>query len=192
MTKVYIKVKIKFYIIFLLIGGNISAQALSPAPRELCKFDEGYQLPKEIEFVDDYCYSKDIQPLIVVKKDNKQGLIDRQGNIEIPLEYESIEQFHGKRALVGQNGKFGYIDEQNNIVIPILYDGFKNLFDHEIFSVKNNNKYGFISDKGVLITDIIYDDVGYFSEGLGPVGLEDKYGFVSEKENWLFPLNMMR
>ncbi len=43
-VKVYIKVKIKFYLSVLLLAGTISAQAVSEAPRELCKFDEGYEL----------------------------------------------------------------------------------------------------------------------------------------------------
>ena len=41
-------------------------------------------------------------------------------------------------------------------------------------------KYGFIDKTGKVVIDLKYDWVGYFSEGLVAVGLDDKYGFIDK------------
>ena len=53
----------------------------------------------------------------------KMGLIDLQGNMIIPCEYDNdLMYFEGGLAVVKKNEKYGYANLEGNIVIPILYD----------------------------------------------------------------------
>ena len=49
-----------------------------------------------------------------------------------------------------------------------------------------NAKYGLINARGEEVIPCKYDEVGLFSEGLAPVGLDRKYGYVDKNGNDTF------
>src|SRR6266481_4674273 len=50
-------------------------------------------------------------PLYRVREDSKWGYIDRRGNVVIPAQFESAEDFFEHKAAVSLGEKTGYIDE---------------------------------------------------------------------------------
>lgn len=64
---------------------------------------------------------------IIVFKNGKCGVVDLNGDIVIPIEYQDIDIFEGQTNaaqwyLLKQNGKYGVADLSGKITIPILYD----------------------------------------------------------------------
>jgi hypothetical protein len=54
----------------------------------------------------------------------KNGHIDMDGNIVIPIIYEDILAFKNGYAGAKKNGKWGLIDKNGNLVVPYKYDWF--------------------------------------------------------------------
>lgn len=74
---------------------------------------------------------------IIVKNENKVGLIDYDGNLKISFKYDEIEEVkYNKNSLyiAKQNNKYGVIDENENIIINFEYDKIVNA-DSGIFKV---------------------------------------------------------
>lgn len=63
--------------------------------------------------------------------------------------------------------------------------------------VKLGEKYVCISLNDSVIAPILYDSIGYFSDGLAPVSLGGKWGYIDEQGklvikcqfNWAFPFS---
>ena len=66
-------------------------------------------------YIDDNYWSG----LILVKKDGKEGMVDTEGNIVIPIEYKNLNRPHeGLIHAQTIDDKEGYIDMNNNVIIP--------------------------------------------------------------------------
>ena len=104
----------------------------------------------------------------------------------------------------------GYIDRTGRYVVPLCYDFTESLTDGRGL-VKLKGKYGFVNEQGELLTwscaaqeesaagpqaEVVqsgsifvhrhsshfrYDDAGYFSEGMGAVCLDGKWGYVNDQ-----------
>lgn len=48
----------------------------------------------------------------------RRGFADRNGNVVVPLEFESVYDFHEGLAAVKKDGKYGFIDKSGNLKIP--------------------------------------------------------------------------
>ena len=57
-----------------------------------------------------------------VWKDGRCGLIDRRGNIVVPVKYDTIANFRNKRAAVVLDNHVGFIDPTGRLVVPLEYD----------------------------------------------------------------------
>ncbi len=100
---------------------------------------------------------------IRVIKNNKWGLVDKDGNIIGDLKYDFIDTFSEGIAIVKQGAKSGYVDEEFNFITPIKYD-FVNRFINGYAIVNVNNKSGVINKNGEeLIKPIKYDYISSIS-----------------------------
>ena len=54
-----------------------------------------------------------------VWKDGRCGLIDRQGNIVVPVKYDTIANYRNKRAAVVLDNHVGFIDPAGRLVVPL-------------------------------------------------------------------------
>ena len=80
---------------------------------------------------------------VIVKKNGKMGMIDKQNQIIIPFEYEKIGSFSDQYLVVStDNISFGVIDYSNKVVLPYIYDDLKTIFENQFvcFGVKTNEK----------------------------------------------------
>lgn len=152
-----------------------------------------------------------------VKLNGKWGFINRNGSEVIPIKYNYIRSFSEGLAAVEVNGKWGFIDVTAKLVLPAIYElawefeeGYARVMLKGPFDIdKNGNtyppiqsskqkkgltcvvllgtsKYTFIDQTGKHITPT-YDMCDQFSEGLAPVCLNGKCGFIDESGKVVIP-----
>jgi len=127
--------------------------------------------------------------LALVKKDDKYGYIDRNGEEAIPLEFEFANNFTNKYSKVKKDGKWGYIDTTGKEIIPIEYSYCGEVYN-DVVAVGNGGKYGFINIDGSIICELIYDKVEQFtSDGLAKVVQDQKYGYINKEGTVIVAIN---
>lgn len=94
--------------------------------------------------------------------DNRCGVIDKQGNLMISLQYDDIGEFHEGLARVREIGKnkLGFIDKRGRIVIPTVYDGggyHEMYFKEGLARVLKDGKDGFLNKNGSLVFSTDYE-----------------------------------
>jgi len=107
------------------------------------------------------------EPIRFVEKNQKMGVVNIQGQIIIPIEYDVL-MLTKDYFLAVKNDKYGFISPQNQVIIPFEYD-YIDFFYEGLALVKKNEKFGFINQKGELVIDIKYDEAREFHEGLANV-----------------------
>jgi len=140
--------------------------------------------------------------LLIMEKNNKQGLVNSKGMEISAFIYDSIgfnsngyemKDLVKGRILVGIGGKIGYIDEAGKEIVPIIYDnieGFgtvkKSNFNNFV-RVENNSKYGLLDfESGYLTVPAIYDEISSFNDlssnlnKIAKVKKDRKYGFITK------------
>ena len=118
--------------------------------------------------------------LIVVKND-KQGLINKNRQIVLKPKYEKIYLPYNGFIKVKQNEKYGLINHKTlvNELEPI-YDWI-NEHEHNLFIVQYKGLYGCIQDNFVYKIEPTYDLIYAFYEGMARVRKENKYGFINKQ-----------
>lgn len=66
-----------------------------------------------------YCQEQDIA---MVKQGKHYGMVNPQGELIIPVEYEDFRLIKNGNIIAKKNGKFGIIDRQHTIIEPVVYD----------------------------------------------------------------------
>lgn len=107
--------------------------------------------------------------MMSVKKDGKWGMIDKKGEVTIPLIYDDIQSVvsNGFPIMAGKDGKEGCIDESGNVVIPFQYDRIFAVNKDQPFPAKKDGKWGCINLKGETAVPFVYADMvhfGYYKE----------------------------
>jgi len=80
---------------------------------------------EEILLKPEYDYISCYTPLIQVKKDGKTGIMNRDLELMIPIEYQSVERsgyIGDEHFLAKKDGKYGIINKKNKIVLPFIYN----------------------------------------------------------------------
>ncbi len=85
--------------------------------------------------------------LAAVKKDGKEGFIDKTGQVVIDLEYDWAIIFSEGLAKVEKDGKQGFIDKTGQVVIDLEYDWVYS-FSEGLAAVKKDGEYFFIDKNG--------------------------------------------
>jgi serine/threonine protein kinase len=114
------------------------------------------------------------------------GFVDNNGNVIIPLVYESAESFFNGRALVKKNGKYGLINPKGKNVTSLIYDSIWP-YTYGRARVSKDNKYGFIDYNGIEIINLSYRWAGSFQDGLAYVQKGRKYGYIDVNDSLVIP-----
>lgn len=136
----------------------------------------------------------DIEMPTRIKKDNKFGLISREGNIVVPPVYDALGDFHEGLALAANEDKYGFINIKADTIIPFNYNFSQTALKESFFKngyakVYQKGKTGLIDSLGNRIFPAIFDDLGYFSGTLIPVSKNNKWGYADRKVNLVIPYN---
>jgi hypothetical protein len=110
------------------------------------------------------------------------GYIDATGNFILPPKYESAFPFKEGRAYVRFRGKWGVIDKTGKwIMAPVLDTPPALSYNDSYYGDGLNSYYG---DEGTEYNPLVLLNADYsypffsFSEGLGGIYKNDKYGFI--------------
>lgn len=133
--------------------------------------------------------------LIVVRKEDKFGVVDLKGKEIVKPKYNHLDFFEGGvcRFLVGEypEGKYGFVDKKGREIIKPQYDNL-NYFSEGLaaFGVGEyddegqfKGKWGFIDKKGKVVIKPVYDRASRFSEGLARVWKGNKLVYIDKKGN---------
>ena len=107
------------------------------------------------------------------------GFIDAKGEVQIPLQYQSVayDGFKQGYAAVEQKGKWGMIDKSNNIHVPFIYDSLSD-YNSDRASAELNGKDGYIDLQGKPVIPFIYDNAARFQDGVAFVRKAYKYALI--------------
>lgn len=138
------------------------------------------------------------QTLFPVERNEKWGFIDRTGKIVIPLQFESVNDFHEGLALVTANGKKLFIDETGRAVMTPQFDiihdfsegvAAVNIGEKRIPNlglISNPGKWGYIDKAGKLVLPLRFTHAEDFSEGLAGVKDGERGGFIDHQGRFVF------
>ena len=96
--------------------------------RYLVIIDNKYGIINENEDIllkPEYDYISCYTPMMYVKKDGKTGIMNRDLELMIPIEYQSVERsgyIGDEHFLAKKDGKYGIITKKNKVVLPFVYD----------------------------------------------------------------------
>ncbi len=80
--------------------------------------------------------------LAQVQRGNKHGWINRRGEMVIPCEYDSANDFRDDYWIAQKKGKTGILDQHGNTLIPFDYESIGE-FDREGYApVKRDDRWG--------------------------------------------------
>lgn len=143
------------------------------------------------DWVEPHCENS----VVKVRKNHKFGLVDPNGKVLIPVEYEDVEScvslslnWHWAK----KDGKYGYLDKNGAVVIPFIYDGAKT-FSGLMAAVKKGDKWGFINRDAEEELPFIYDEAEVFYQGkwLSPtlclVKKGGKWGYIDTEGTVIIP-----
>ena len=140
------------------------------------------------EFIYDDIYSGMEEGFFVVKKDNKHGHINIQGEEIIPCIYDDGQYFSEGIAPESLNGKWGCIDYKNQTVLPFEYEQLSICCNNTIVA-QYNGKVGIIDKFNNKLVDFKYDKIDnyttrdcstYVAKRGDKYGLIDKNGGIIE------------
>jgi len=80
-----------------------------------------------------------VSPYQIFKSEEKYGLINYEGNVIIPCEYEFMKNtYDSKEFIVQKNNKYGLVNSENIILVEIEYDDF--VQQKRLLFTKNDGK----------------------------------------------------
>lgn len=107
----------------------------------------------------------------------KMGLIDKFGNIVIPILYDSIVEY-GDVLVVKKMGRMGILDKFGNEIIPFSA-GYDRIFmSDDMWSMCKNGMWTFYDDKFIMITPHNYEtqaDCNCFKYGFAQVCINGRW-----------------
>lgn len=122
-----------------------------------------------------------------VSDKGKQGLISPQGDVIIPIEYDSLASVGGGLITTKLNERWGFLSFDGNVAIPFTYQNTHSFTTFKFAPVKRDNKWGCINQNNQCIISFQYDDVWAYNKKLFGVKQGDKWGFINDKERLILP-----
>ncbi|HVD97233.1 MAG TPA: WG repeat-containing protein [Cytophagaceae bacterium] len=132
----------------------------------------------------------------VVTNGNKMGLLDVNGKLILPCQYDAIVQDGFQNKIIFrtvQNGKEGIADANGKIILPNEYDRINPALPNYL-KVKKNGKYAILRTTGAAVTDFNYDfisssfDFPDAPEWPAMASQKGKFGLINEKGEEVFPI----
>jgi hypothetical protein len=129
--------------------------------------------------------------LAAMQQGSLYGYIDRSGNIAIKPSFLKAFPFNEQLAAVkDKTNKWGYIDKTGAYKIKPRFDSALS-FENGYAIVSKNRKSNFINKHGKILSKTYFDHCGCFSEeGLAPIALADKWGYLNKKGQIEIPFDV--
>ena len=118
----------------------------------------------------------------------KYGYVNDSGDVIIPFEYSSAQNFKYGKAIVTKGGYSGIIDIENRVIIPFEYTGFNSSYDYNVIAAADQSgKWGLISFNNQKLCDFVYDYIFEYDNGYACTLKDHKYGVIDTFGNEVLP-----
>lgn len=121
------------------------------------------------------------------------GIIDANGGVVVPFEYDAVGEYQCGLALLNKGKKYGYANLSGEISIPLTFDYLPGAliwggFTHDKTKFHLKGKYGLLSKSGEKVFPAIFEDVGIFSDSnYVAVKKRSKWGFSNQNLRLMIP-----
>ena len=133
-----------------------------------------------------YCNYDEMGPMsdtsIVVKKEEKYGLVDSEGSEIVQPIYDYVQPYSKDGyALVKENDTYFYIDRdgQRRMLPDSIYTDF-HMYEAECTVAAKNGKYGYLDASMQPITDFMWDELSLISDDAGAGKQNGKWALLSK------------
>ena len=135
---------------------------------------------------------------IIVSKDGKEGLINSEMDVILPIDY-SLKELSPYGYVICQNNKYGICSTDGKIFIKCKYQDVGRVYSNQLQKVLEypvseglciiceNDKYGYLNIERNKEYPAVYEEVKPFSGGLGCVKKNGFWGFVNEESEIIIP-----
>jgi hypothetical protein len=129
---------------------------------------------------------------VKIEKDSLFGLAKTDGTLIIKPQYADTGDFSEGLLWAANEDYSGYVDLNNRTVIDFKFDWCGNfsegLASATQYATEEGKKdhYGYIDKTGKFVIELEdYDEAGEFIEGLAPLSVNDKFGFINTKGTFI-------
>jgi hypothetical protein len=131
-------------------------------------------------------YANYVEGKLIVKKNKKYGFIDIKGNIVIPLEYDTINNFNEDHCFGKIINAYFVVNASGNRTLINYHDiDHIGILNEGLAPIKIDGKHGFIDSLGNMKIEPQYLSVGFFNNGICNVKtMNDNWGYIDKTGNW--------
>lgn len=154
-------------------------------------------IPVKYSSIHPFNYDYNSGLFILTDSNGKRGMMNKNGKIVIPFEYDAMSECIGADDLVwvrkgNKSGsyKYGMIDIDGRILTPVKYSETMHFNDYGLASVSCDGKYGMLDKKGNEIVPVIYDNKVDFwrDDYYTHVVKNGKYGMIDRDGTLIIPV----
>ncbi|WP_026476125.1 WG repeat-containing protein [Alkaliphilus transvaalensis] len=116
--------------------------------------------------------------LAPVLLDGKWGFINPEGDVIVPIIYDSVGVFSEGRAGVKVGNYWGYVDQQGNVIVEPQYDALTT-YAEGLGIVVKDNRYGALNRDGEAVIPLEYDYIGIFIDGQAIAMKSNRMGMIN-------------
>ena len=123
--------------------------------------------------------------LFIVRRDEKNGIVNSSNEVIVPLEYQALWQFSEGRMVAMKDDLWGFLDTRGNVVIPFQYQAVS-YFSEGLAAVMEGESglVGFIDPNGNMIIEPKLEPgstLPIFKEGFARHERRDgRYAFINK------------
>lgn len=115
---------------------------------------------------------------LIVKKNDKWGMIKDNGEEVLPVEFDTISVLSKTKFKVSKSGKVAIVDFRGRMLTSSYYDQLGKYSNQRIWYL-DNGLYGYLNSAGKEVIKARYANVSSFIEGRALVKLNQKYQLIN-------------
>ena len=128
--------------------------------------------------------------LAAVKTIEGWGYVDVRGSIVVPPQFTSATSFSDGMAHVHRDGQGGFLEQGGRTFPDPPFTMQMGRFTQGLAAFKALSNigipaWGYLAKSGKVAQAPTYDFAGEFSEGLAPAQLDDLFGYIDDKFQWI-------
>jgi len=116
--------------------------------------------------------------VFILTRGNKRGLMQDNGKVLLPLEYDAIVPAEDDSYSLLKEKKFGWYDARSNVLIKPIYDRNVRPYNKTFRLAYKEGGYGFIHPDGKLVGNYSWEDVQYWNDSVAWVKKSGQWQLV--------------
>jgi hypothetical protein len=123
-----------------------------------------------------------------VRNNGKAGIINEEGKIIIPIEYENVLDFKNNMFTAEKESKWGIIDTGNNVIIPFEYGRIRHFENDLALITTKGTGYVNMDNKIIIEPQYSFNLSGDFFNGIALIKKDNQYGFINKNNQIVIPV----